>query len=204
MSPRSRKVSEQMRAKSRAQILKAARKLFAQQGYFKCKVSDIAREAGMSQGNVYWYFSSKEALLKEILADGFEALGAALQEAQSHPGAGVDKLAYAVEQYVVFGQERGDFTPILMSLMAHGGVSLLKELGFDMPEIGAGYHQRLSPILAQARAEGNLANVDLNILSMFFFSFFNGLTITYGHDWVNLPIALIRETVLRMLGSVAN
>jgi AcrR family transcriptional regulator len=34
---------------------------------------EIAREAGMSQGNVCWFFKSKEDLLKAVLADGFAA-----------------------------------------------------------------------------------------------------------------------------------
>ncbi len=201
--PRSKKVSEQMRAQSRAQILNAARRLFAEQGYFKCKVSDIAHEAGMSQGNIYWYFSSKEELLKAVLADGFEALGAVIHEAQSHPGSGREKLAFTVERYIAFGQERGDFVIIAMSLLAHGGVPFLQKLGFDTLQIGAGYHQHLYPLLAQARAEGSVADIDPNILATFFFAFFNGLMITYGKDWMDLSPELIREAALRLLGSAA-
>jgi AcrR family transcriptional regulator len=41
--PRSKQASEQMRARSRAKILEAARRLFADQGYFSSKVAEIAR-----------------------------------------------------------------------------------------------------------------------------------------------------------------
>jgi AcrR family transcriptional regulator len=201
--PRSKKQSKQMRAESRAKILQAARRLFAAQGYFKCTVSDVAREAGMSQGNIYWYFNSKESLLKAVLKDGFTALGEVLQEAQSQPGTGLEKLSFAVEQYILFAHERGTFTQILMSLMAHGGVPFLNELGFDMLQIGGEYHQSLSPILAQARAEGSVVDVDPHILSMFFFAFMNGLVITYGEDWIELPPELVRDGVLRLLGGNA-
>jgi AcrR family transcriptional regulator len=198
--PRSKKLSKQMRAESQAKILQAARRLFAAQGYFKCTVSNIAREAGMSQGNIYWYFDSKEGLLKAVLEDGFKALEELLQEAQSQPGTAVDKLAFVVDQYILFAHERGAFTQILMSLMAHGGVPLLEELGFDMLQIGAGYHQHLSTILEQAHAEGKVTDVAPHILSMFFFAFFNGLVITYGEDWTELPPELIRDAALRLLG----
>jgi AcrR family transcriptional regulator len=40
----------------------------------------------MSQGNVYWYFSSKEDLLKAVLADGFEALGSLIEGAANRLG----------------------------------------------------------------------------------------------------------------------
>jgi hypothetical protein len=76
-------------------------------------------------------------------------------------------------------------------------------MGLDPAEIGARYHQHLSTILAQARAEGVVADVDPNILAVFFFSFFNGFLITYGKDWTMVPEMSIRQALLRMLGSPA-
>jgi hypothetical protein len=65
------------------------------------------------------------------------------------------------------------------------------------------YHQHLSTIFAQARAEGVVADIDPNILTVFFFSFYNGLLITYGKDWSMVPGELIRQAILRLLGSPA-
>jgi len=199
--PRSKQASERMRAESQAKILSAARELFAERGYFKCRVSDIARKADMSQGNVYWYFSSKEDILKTILAEGFEAVGAVLLEAQSYSGNGVEKLAYATEQYVALGQEVYDFFTVFLSLLLHGGETFLQELGFDTPQIGQSYHHNLSIILTQAQSEGSIANIDPQILSMLFFGLLNGLIITYADLWPTLPPELIRDAVLRLVGS---
>jgi AcrR family transcriptional regulator len=202
--PRSKELSAQMRAQSRAQILTAARKLFADRGYFACRVSDIAREADMSQGNIYWYFSSKEEVLKAVLAEGFEKVGAVLQQAESQSGSGLDKLADAVDHYLDLGRESVDFFTIFTSLLAHGGIQYLKDLGFDTAQIGQGYHQRLSAIIAQAQAEGSIVDGDPDLLARFFFAFFNGLIATYGDDWEDLPPQRIRDAVLRMLGSTIN
>ena len=46
--PRNREQNEQMRTQSRKQILDVARRSFAQRGYFRVKMADIARDAGMS------------------------------------------------------------------------------------------------------------------------------------------------------------
>jgi AcrR family transcriptional regulator len=54
----------------RAQILEAAKRCFARQGYYETKVDDIVHEAGLSKGALYWYFKSKEELL-DALCDGF-------------------------------------------------------------------------------------------------------------------------------------
>ena len=59
------------KAASRDRILEAARTLFAERGFSSCRVADVARSAGMSAGNVYWLFDSKEAILEAILAEGF-------------------------------------------------------------------------------------------------------------------------------------
>ena len=48
--------SEQVR---RAQLLKAARKVFRAKGYDGASVSEIVREAGVAQGTFYLYFPSK-------------------------------------------------------------------------------------------------------------------------------------------------
>lgn len=48
-------------------ILYNSRKLFYEQGYFKTKISDITKKSGISTGNFYRYYSSKEDLLFQIL-----------------------------------------------------------------------------------------------------------------------------------------
>jgi hypothetical protein len=86
--------------------------------------------------------------------------------------------------------------------MGHGGLPLLAKLGFDTTQIGMRYHQALSAILAQGQEEGTvLAGIDPNILTMFFFSLFNGLMITYGTDWLNVPDQYVRQAAQRLLGS---
>ena len=50
----------------REAILRAAIKVFARNGYFYSKVSDIAGEAGIADGTVYLYFKSKDEILHSI------------------------------------------------------------------------------------------------------------------------------------------
>jgi TetR/AcrR family transcriptional regulator, fatty acid metabolism regulator protein len=49
-----------------AAILRAAIRVFANNGYFNAKVADIAREAGVADGTVYLYFKNKEDILHSI------------------------------------------------------------------------------------------------------------------------------------------
>jgi TetR/AcrR family fatty acid metabolism transcriptional regulator len=50
----------------REAILRAAIKVFARNGYFNSKVSDIAGEAGIADGTVYLYFKSKDEILHSV------------------------------------------------------------------------------------------------------------------------------------------
>jgi len=200
--PRNKSISQQIRQESRNQILSAARFLFAERGYPQTKVSDIARETGMSQGNLYWYFSSKEDLLKAVLQDGFESFAAVLEKAAAHPGSAIHKLDSLLDDYLHFARERGDFFRIFIALLAQGGTDHMKKLGFDTGQIGIRYHQYLQAILAQGQAEGVLSgDIPVGLLVSFYFSFFNGLLITYGADWQNLPPDQIRNAVLRLIGA---
>ena len=57
-------------------ILKAATKVFAQNGYFQSQVADVARVAGVAAGTVYLYFEGKDDLLVSIFERSMnDALG---------------------------------------------------------------------------------------------------------------------------------
>ncbi len=68
----------------RARILEAATHCFAQNGFHKTTVHDIASEAGISQGAMYLYFQSKDQVIESMLEQvrqGYEdVLSAARQE----------------------------------------------------------------------------------------------------------------------------
>ena len=60
--------AKQPRAKSdrRSEILAAAQRCFVRSGFHGASMQDICNEAGMSPGNLYRYFPSKEALIAGI------------------------------------------------------------------------------------------------------------------------------------------
>ncbi|HXW85370.1 MAG TPA: TetR/AcrR family transcriptional regulator [Candidatus Binataceae bacterium] len=67
--------------------MKAATKVFSAKGYRHAQMSDIAREMGVSQGTLYNYIESKEALFQLVCEQGFSKH--ALQPPQNPPIASV-------------------------------------------------------------------------------------------------------------------
>lgn len=62
--------SETFRGTSkRERILRAAVDVFAQNGYFNAKVSEIAKAAGVADGTIYLYFDNKEDVLVTIFRE---------------------------------------------------------------------------------------------------------------------------------------
>lgn len=58
-----RKPDENLHEDRRHQILDAAGTCFARSGFHQTTMQDVAAEAGMSPGNIYRYFASKDALI---------------------------------------------------------------------------------------------------------------------------------------------
>jgi TetR/AcrR family transcriptional regulator, fatty acid metabolism regulator protein len=66
----------------RRQILQAAVRAFARRGYHACRVSDIAKEAGVAYGLVYHYYRSKETLLEAIFKETWGAMLATIRSVE--------------------------------------------------------------------------------------------------------------------------
>ncbi|MFN3891745.1 MAG: TetR/AcrR family transcriptional regulator [Beijerinckiaceae bacterium] len=62
------KLSDVQQEERRARILDAAERCFARAGFHRTTMQDICKEAGVSPGALYIWFSSKEALIAGIAA----------------------------------------------------------------------------------------------------------------------------------------
>jgi len=71
---RGRTPQEERSERSRAQILRAALKLFSTIGYHGTSMRDIAQAARVSTGNVYHQFPDKESLFRDLLQQYWDAI----------------------------------------------------------------------------------------------------------------------------------
>jgi TetR/AcrR family fatty acid metabolism transcriptional regulator len=55
----------------RKQILRAAVEVFAERGFHRTRVSDIARRAGVAYGLIYHYFESKDHVLESVFSENW-------------------------------------------------------------------------------------------------------------------------------------
>ncbi|MCP1305725.1 TetR/AcrR family transcriptional regulator [Paenibacillus tyrfis] len=66
MSPRTREQNEEIRKQRKQEILQAAIRVYVDKGYSASEMGDIASQAGLAHGLVYYYFKSKKALFREL------------------------------------------------------------------------------------------------------------------------------------------
>lgn len=74
---------ERVRAELTAEIADAARRQLAEVGAAALSLRAVAREVGLVSSAVYRYFPSRDDLLTRLILDGYDALGAAAEAADS-------------------------------------------------------------------------------------------------------------------------
>jgi AcrR family transcriptional regulator len=72
-------------AERKKQIIHAAVEVFAERGFHRSRVSDIARRAGVAHGLIYHYFDSKEALLRSIFDHNWSLFVKVLEDLRDQP-----------------------------------------------------------------------------------------------------------------------
>ena len=71
MSARKKPTSADVAADRRKQILRAAVDVFAERGFHRTRVSDIAKKAGVAYGLIYHYFDSKDHVLNSVFEENW-------------------------------------------------------------------------------------------------------------------------------------
>jgi len=150
----------------RRQILDAAIRVFARQGFHACRVSDIAREAGVAYGLVYHYFDSKEQILNELFAERWSLMLSAIEEVDGRSIPARDKLD-AVAGFII-DSYRHD--PELMKVIIVEVTRAANSFGrTHLPEINQAY-EMIAKIVRDAQRAGDFrADVDPLFASMWFY-----------------------------------
>ena len=101
-------------AEKRRQILDAAVRVFARQGFHGCRVSDIADEAGVAYGLVYHYFDSKDEVLDTLFLERWELMLAMIADVDARDDLSPREKLHEVASFI-FDSYRYD--PELMKVI---------------------------------------------------------------------------------------
>jgi len=137
-------------ADKRRLILDAAIRVFARQGFHRCRVSDIAREANVAYGLVYHYFRSKDEVLDTLFTERWTLLLDAIAEADRSDTPARDKL-HSIAGFIIDSYAND---PDLMKVIIVEVTRAANTFGrAHLTEIRRAY-ESISAIVGQGQAEG--------------------------------------------------
>jgi AcrR family transcriptional regulator len=164
---------ELQREERRRQILDAALTVFSCQGYHATNVSDVAAQAGVSQGTIYWYFDSKEELFTAAMLSVFADFG---QEAL----ASLEVCETASEKLRALGRRMEDFVGrvegiFIMFLGYWASSSSREEAGRFWVDVLVEYKDIIVEIIEEGVRNGEFRPVDAEALVWALMAAYDGL-----------------------------
>jgi AcrR family transcriptional regulator len=92
-----------------AEIMQAARKVFAENGFDQASVAAIAREAGLAKGTLYLYYRSKNEIYWAALRSGLVELGREIRERMEAADTIETKIQAFMETKISYFERNHDF-----------------------------------------------------------------------------------------------
>ncbi len=87
-------------------IISVALKLFSENGFYITTIPDIADKVGMSVGNFYNYFTSKDILAKELVVYISEYIGSKIKDINESDSTTEEKIYEIVSMYFDMADEK--------------------------------------------------------------------------------------------------
>jgi len=145
MTPRSTNAVDKRRM-----ILDAAIRVFAREGFHRCRVSDIANEAGVAYGLVYHYFRSKDEVLDTLFTERWTLLLEAIAEVDARDLPIREKL-HAIASFIIDSYQND---PDLMKVIIVEVTRAANTFGrAHLPEISQAY-EGIAAIFRKAQEDG--------------------------------------------------
>ena len=144
-------IGRERRARSRAQLIEAARLLFTSRPFSSVTVEEVTRQAGLSKGAFYSHFRRLDDLWAAVaaeLAAAFEDVAGASRRSVADP---VERIAAGCAAFI--GEAQRD--PAWGALIARGA--------WDFPDVACAARERLKTNLRLAQREGRLASFSTEV-----------------------------------------
>ena len=181
MSPRTKAQIAQLRPARRAQLLQPANIVFSRKGFHAANVSDVAAEAGVSQGTVYHYFDSKEDLFMAV----FEAWETgnlnrevlAAMDVSTSASERLRYLAHAVGEYMTLTEE---FFPASLEFWSH--IHRDAAIREGIRRIFAELRATVAQLIQDGIDQGEFVSIDSDVAAALLIAAYDGLMLQWMAD----------------------
>lgn len=180
-------------------ILEAAQRVFASKGFTKSSLSDIAREANVTRGAIYWHFENKSELFASLMEDEASKLNlvstlrAAVEENQRDPLGTLKRWAL-----MHFTEDAEVFFNSTLSAVFHSVISseVKLEAREKLLELEHSRHFIIEEALRNAVVQKQLApDIDVELAALYIQSTMVGLVLQIRNGMRKHPIFRYREII---------
>jgi TetR/AcrR family transcriptional regulator, fatty acid metabolism regulator protein len=148
----------------RGELLAAAVRVFARDGFHGSRVGDIAEEAGVAHGLLYHYFRSKEEVLETIFRSSWQELVLETERIEASGAELSDQLRRFAAVFLGSWLADPDLVRVLIREIARS-----PEVGKRVAEIGIVF-TALARMIDQARERGEVrADVDATLAAFVYY-----------------------------------
>ena len=180
------------------QILDAAQRIFAQQGFAAARMDDIVAEAGLSKGGVYWYFESKDAIVLALMERFFGGtMDGEVARLLAAPGTARERLLALMGTVAQAGLDMAPLLPVVYeyyaTAMRHDEVRAFFTRYFEA------YGAALGEFIAQGVTAGEFRPVDARTVAVGLIGLIEGLMLVWSVDPGAFDLAAQAESTLRLL-----
>jgi TetR/AcrR family fatty acid metabolism transcriptional regulator len=161
----------------RERILRAAIKVFAKNGFYDTRVSDVAKAAGVADGTIYLYFKSKDELLLSLFEDRVETLLAHMKAELPKHATAAGKLRRVIELQLGVLEGERDLAEVFTVILRQS-TKLLKE--YAAPKFTA-YLDVIGDVVSHGQARGEFrADVPPLIVARAVWGALDGIALTWA------------------------
>ena len=161
----------------RERILSAAVKVFAESGFYATRVSDVAKAAGVADGTIYLYFTSKEHLLVSLFEDRVERLIAFVSAELPKLPQARDRLRRIIELQLGLLEGEKELAEG-MTVILRQSTKLLKE--YAAPKFMA-YLEVIAHVVLEGQRRGEFrSDVSPHLIARAIFGALDGLALTWA------------------------
>lgn len=184
-------------AERKDQILRATCRVIASLGYVHLRVSDVAKQAGISGGTVHYYFDSKRDLVHAAFEFNFTRSLQRRQWIWDSPEDAMTRLRFVVDSYLPMDEETVEAWRVWAALWSEGlRDPVLQELNERM----YGEWRRLvAGIIRDGQDGGLVRGGDPVLFANTLVSMIDGLAFQVLLGSLNMTVARMRVTCLAYL-----
>lgn len=195
--PRTAAAYEEIKDARREAIRVAGRRVFARKGLAATRISDIAAEAGMSQGLLYHYFATKEDLFRQIVEAALEGTVALTAGARQASGSAWERLQRLCEQMHAGVLASPEY--LLVVLQAFTSEAVPAEARAALERYGRRSMGDTVALIREGQAEGTVVAGNPVELALAFYACVQGVALSSVQSGAGRAPLPSPQTILRLL-----